>query len=553
MASIPPSADFIIIGGGLAGCVLASRLSLGRPECSILIIEAGSNTTGHPLTSSPLACFSAHFSDLDWAYSTVPQKNLNDRSCYAAAAKGLSGGSAINYGTWTRGPAADYDRWANKVDDLGWGYQGLLPYFRKTEKHFDIYADPQQHGFSGPIHTASVSSSDPKRKYPLRQPVKEAWKELAVEFIPDANSGTPLGVSELVENWREGQRQPAAQAYDLSRVQILTNTLVDHVVIEEITGSMVATGVKLANGDTIHAMKEVIISAGTYRTPQILMLSGIGEAKDLAKHKIPIKFENPAVGRNFHDHLAICLWWKLQHPEQGLALGSPLWSEPSYLKGLPSDWIAWQRTPTDLMQRALLADHDSTDSEDLLASSRCHTETITVYAPAGAPFAQVPIPFDGTHIATSILGMAPTSRGTITISSSDPSAAPVINPNYYSTEADRVALRHGVRQALKLFKNTASGRAIIEAEVPPPGYKALNDDATDEDIDFRVQRVANTFYHAAGTAEMGEVVDTALRVKGVERLRVVDASVIPIPISAHYQVIVYALAEKAADLILGGE
>ncbi|RDW58294.1 hypothetical protein BP5796_12224 [Coleophoma crateriformis] len=494
MASIPQSADFIIIGGGLAGCVLASRLSLRRPECSILIIEAGSDTAGHPLTSSPLACFSAHFSDLDWAYSTVPQKNLSDRSCYAAAAKGLSGGSAINYGTWTRGPAADYDRWAKKVDDLGWGYHGLVPYFRKVEKHFDSHANPQQHGFSGPIHTASVSSSDPNRKYPLRQPVKEAWKELAVEFVPDANSGNPLGVSELVENWREGQH---------------------HVVIEELSGSMVATGVRLASGDTIHATKEVIISAGTYRTPQILMLSGIGEAKDLAKHKIPIKFENPAVGRNFHDHLAICLWWKLRYPEQGLALGSPLWIEPSYLKGLPSDWIAWQRTPTDLMQRALLADHDSADSDDLLASSRCHIEIITVYAPAGAQFAQVPIPFDGTHVATPILGMAPTSRGTITISSSDASAAPVIDPNYYSTEADRVALRHGVRQALKLFKSTESGQTIIEDEVPPPGYKTLNDDASDEDIDFRVQRVANTFYHAAGTAEMGEVVDTELRVKGV--------------------------------------
>jgi choline dehydrogenase-like flavoprotein len=156
MAQTTPidSYDYIIIGGGLAGCVLASRLHEKKPSLSILLLEAGPDCTGHPLTSAPLACFGAHHSDLDWDYKTAPQKHLDGRDCYAAAGKVLSGGNAINYGSWTRGPKADYDHWAEVVGDQQWSYDGLLPYFKKTEQHYgDAEKDSQQHGFDGPIHS----------------------------------------------------------------------------------------------------------------------------------------------------------------------------------------------------------------------------------------------------------------------------------------------------------------------------------------------------------------------------------------------------------------
>jgi choline dehydrogenase-like flavoprotein len=548
---IPTTADYIILGGGIAGCVLASRLKEADSSLSIVLIEAGQDPTGHPLTTAPLACFAAHHSDLDYAYRTVPQEHLGGRQCYAAGAKVLSGGSAINYGAWTRGPAADFDSWADQVGDTEWSYHGLLPYFKKTEQYTPSQqVDPEQHGANGPIHVVSVSDSDPIRKYPLREPIERAWSELGVKRVWDANGGEPLGLTEAVEAWRDGKRQCASHAYNLSGVTVLCSTVVHRVIIEDVSGVKTATAVELVGGQNIIAAREIILSCGAYRTPQVLMLSGIGAKADVTRHNIPSMVDSPEVGRNFHDHLAVCLWWKLRHPEQGLALGTSEWKDPAYSKGLPSDWIAFSRVPDEVLSQALVADAEFTDAHDLLKPERCHLETLVAYAPAGAHLADVAIPLDGTHMTAAVLGMTPTSRGTVTIASDDPQTPPQIDPNYYATEADRQSFRYGIRQALRLFQETQSGSGIVENEVPPEGYPGLHADSTDAEIDARVSRVGNTFYHAGGSASMGKVVDTQLRVYGVDRLRVVDASVIPIPIAAHYQAIVYAIAEKAADMIL---
>jgi choline dehydrogenase-like flavoprotein len=552
MASqIPTDADYIIVGGGISGCTVASRLQRGNPSLSIVLIEAGGDAVGHPLTSAPLACFGAHHSELDWAYTTTPQPHLNNRSCYAAAAKVLSGGSGINYGTWLRGPSIDFDRWADTIEDSGWSYKSLLPYFKKIEEYENSDVTGQeQHGHDGPIHVVSVHDSDPKREYPLRGPIHTAWTELGVKHVQDGNGGSPLGIAELVENWKDGKRQCASQIYDLSGVKVLTRTIVQRIIVEEKSGKKIASGVELVGGHKISASKEVIVACGAYRTPQVLMLSGIGRAAELARHGIPIIVDAPEVGQNFHDHLALCIWWKLKNPELGLSLGTPLWTDPAYFKGLPADWVVFQNAPKELLQTALQADGNTVHKKDLLHPERCHTETLVVYAPAGGPVAGMEIPLDGTHITTPVLGMTPTSRGFITIASADPLSDPIIDPNYYATEADRVVLRHGIRQSLRLMQETTAGIKFVESEVPPEGFPKLTSASTDEEIDARVRRVGNTFYHAAGSASMGKVVDTQLRVYGVEGLRVVDASVIPVPIAAHYQASVYAVAEKAADMIL---
>ncbi|KAE8339533.1 hypothetical protein BDV24DRAFT_176032 [Aspergillus arachidicola] len=536
--------DYIIIGGGLAGCALASRLYEKNNSLNILIIEAGTNAADHPLTKAPLACFGAHYSPLDWAYTTVPQKNLNGRQCYNSAGKALGGGSATNYGTWTRGNAADYDRWAKLVGDEGWSYEGLLPYFKKTETHFDgAKADPAMHGTDGPIHNASVTSSSPHRKYPLREPLRDAWARVGVEYVQDANAGSPLGLGELVENWRAGQRQISSEAYVIFNcpgITVMTETMVKRIILEERDGKKekVATGVEVVGGEKYFASREVILSAGAYRTPQVLMLSGIGPA-ELANHNITQLVDAPEVGRNLHDHFSFVRWWKLRHPEQGLSIGTPLWSDPAYALGLPADWNATVQAPREVLVEALKADGESEsalETHPYFAPDSCHAEIIIVYAPAGAAIAGADIPMDGTHIASAILGMVPTSRGRVTIASADPMTPPLIDPNYYSTEVDRAILRAAIRQTTQVLSETPEGKAMIECEASHPGFNPLRPDSTDEEIDAQVKQGGNTFYHPAGSASMGSVVDTELRVKGVENLRVVDA-------------IIYAIAEKAADII----
>lgn len=546
--------DFIIVGGGLAGSALAGRLAEKNSDAKILIIEAGPNLAGHPLTGSPLACFGAHFSPLDWAYRTVPQTHLDGRQCYASGGKGMGGGSAVNYGSWTRGNAADYNHWARIVDDPAWSYEALVPYFKRTETHFDPAADPEVHGRTGPIHNVSVSASSADRKYPLKETLRAAWEKLGVEYLEDPNNGNPKGFGELVENWKEGQRQLSSEAYGVFQrpeISVKTETLVQRILIEERDGKKVATGVETVSGEKFFASREVIVSSGAYRTPQVLMLSGIGPADELAKHNIPQLVDAPEVGRNFHDHFALNQWWKLQRPEEGLSIGTPLWNSPAYGLGLPCNWVATEQAPLDEVKRALEADGETVEGNPYLAPDSTHTETLIVYAPAGGQVAGVDVPMDGTHIASAVLGMTSTSRGSVTLASADVTTAPFIDPNYYATELDRATLRSAIRQITKLFTETAEGKDIVEGELTHPGLKPLRADSTDEEIDAVIKKGGNTFYHPAGSAAMGKVVDTQLRVKGVEGLRVADASVMPLSVTAHYQAIVYAIAEKAADLISG--
>ncbi|MCJ1402321.1 hypothetical protein MMC11_005541 [Xylographa trunciseda] len=538
------NADVIIVGGGIAGCVLASRLQQRNSTLKVLLIEAGLDVTDHPLVPFAETAPLLQGSELDWNYTTVPQQHLDGRTCVQNSGKALGGGSAINVCGWIRGDANDYDAWATLVGDQRWSYKGFLPYFRKTE-HYHNIANLNEHGDAGPIYTQSITSSG--RIYPLREQVQGAWASAGVKGISDANSGSPQGLSQLVENRRDGLRQLASVLYPLAGVQVMTNALVKLVMLQRQHNRLKAVGVELADESIYTANKMVILSAGAYRTPQILLLSGIGPAAELALHCIPQRVDAPDVGRNFHDHFSVAQLWKLRSPENGHAAGSPLWKDPAYSKGVPLDWVVTQSVPQDGLRGAIVADEGTvSDDHPLLIRPRSFMESLLVYA--GASQADPIVPLDGTHVTTTVAALLPTSRGTITLASTDPHAAPLIDPNYYATEIDRYVMRTGLRKLAQVL-GSPQGQAFIVNETAPDGYEPLHSKSTDEEIDARVRKSGKTLHHPGGSAAMGKVVNSSLEVIGVDALMVVDASVLPAPIAGHYQACVYALAEQAADIL----
>ena len=402
------------------------------------------------------------------------------------------------------------------------------------------------------MYTSSVTTS--RRQYPLRQTILNAWKRLGLKQIEDANNGFPQGIAELVENRRNGLRQLTSQVYPLEGAHILSETMVKRILLSDSPDGKLATGVELADMRQLHVKPggEILLCAGSYRSPQVLMLSGIGSKDELAQHDIPQHINSPWVGKNFHDHQMIFRYWKLRHPEQGLAMGSSALSDPVFQGGNPADWLATLSVPTSGLQAAIAKDEGTlvSHTHTLLNGPRSHLEMNVLYAAFGAEQIGLQIPVDGTAIMSYYMACQPSARGSITLASNDPNAHPVIDPNYCGTEADRFVMREGWRVLSRLMLETPEGQALVADEIVPEGYHCLSSTASDAEIDQRIKLGGVSCSHPAASCSMGKVVDTEFRVKGVKRLRVVDASVIPVPLSAHYQVPVFALAEQAVDIIL---
>ena len=542
-------ADFVIIGGGLAGCVVASRLANAPSKPSVLILEAGPNPSSDHDVVTPIGGFALQGSVLDWQYHTAPTPATKERSHVLTAGKTLGGGSMLNYCGWSRGDASDYDHWASQAGgDQRWNYSGLLPYFRRSENWFDKQADSVQHGFAGPILVTSVAASDHKRVYPLGKPLRQAWMDLGVGETA-ACEGRNQGASDWLETWINGERQPVHQRYPLKGVTVITNTPVTKILFTEDSDSPAAVGAILQDGRQVLAQKEVILSAGALQTPTLLQISGIGPSSLLSSFSIPVVYDSPAVGATYFDHFALFQLFKLHPSATGLAIGHPDLADPAFSKGFPCDLVVNEGIPSSILSAALDADN-ITDSERaaFLQSSRCFIESLVMYHPY-APG----IPVDGTFIATSVMLTLPTSRGRICLSSKHNSLEqPYIEPNYFSTSLDRVALVYGVRRMLQLTLKTSTLAPYIQEEVPPPGLEALTAESSDAAIEERIRAAGAAHFHPAGSVPVGKVLDAEMRVKGVKGLRVCDTSVFPSPVGGHPQASLYAVAEMAAEMILAG-
>jgi choline dehydrogenase-like flavoprotein len=302
---------------------------------------------------------------------------------------------------------------------------------------------------------------------------------LGIKEVDDINAGSPLGMADIVESRIKGQRVVASAAYSLEGVTVMTSTIARRVII---SSSKVATGVELADGRIFIAKSEIILSAGSVRTPQLLILSGIGPAEELNKHGIEQIVDAPEVGKNLWDHLGLIVNYKLRHPEIGAAIGSPAWVDPLFQNGNPIDWFTTSSVPREKLKTALSKDSgtDIPDDHHLLLSPRCHLAFFVQY---------VGRPIDGTLITGYALNKLPTSRGRVSLGSSDPADKPKIDNNHYATEADKYRLRTGLRLMSKMF-NTPAGKEMVVGEVVPEGMKAITATSTDEEIDVRVRKSA---------------------------------------------------------------
>ncbi|KAI1407198.1 GMC oxidoreductase [Hypoxylon sp. FL1857] len=538
--------DYVIIGGGLSGCALASRLKHSLPDRSVLVIEAGPDPAPEHDVVTLLGGFALQGSALDWQFRTATTPSTAGRAHTLTAGKTLGGGSVLNYGGWSRGDGPDYETWAARLGgDNRWSYAGLLPYFKRSERYYDPDADPNYHGFEGPMKVTPVKASHVNRKYPLRYPLERAWTELGTKKNLDPFAGRLTGLSDYYENWEDGKRRPSHVAYSLDEVAVKTSCPVSQILFEKTRGDPKATGVKLENGQIITAKKEVILSAGTLQSPRLLLRSGVGEPSVLSDRNISLVQSLPGVGQQYFDHFALFQWFKLKDPSRGLALGHPNLSDPVFVAGMPVDWVVNEGLPRDILEKAL--DEDGVtgrEREALLQPGRVFVETLVLYHPLAPGF-----PNDGSIVCTSVMLTLPSSRGRVSLPQDIDSTNPHIEPNYFTTALDRVCLIYGARRLLRLMLGTESMRDFVESEVPPPGHTPLTLESSDNEIENRIRAIGVAHFHAAGSCPMGSVVDGDLRVKGVQGLRICDASIFPAPVGGHPMASLYGVVEQAADII----
>ncbi len=526
--------DYVIVGAGSAGCVLAARLT-EDPTTQVLLVEAGPPDDADEI-HIPAATNLLFKSVYDWDYQTVPQERACSRRIYWPRGRTLGGSSSINAMIYMRGNRYDYDTWRDEYGCTGWGYADLLPYFLRSEGN--SRGSSAYHGAGGPL-----SVEDLRHKSALTTAFVDAAKVFGLPPNNDFNAQRQDGVGFYQVTQKKGRRWSAADAYlrpAMARpnLTVQTDTLVTRIVFE---GDRAAGVRYLLRGseEFVRAEREVILAAGAVGSPQLLMLSGVGAADHLRDHDIDVVADSPGVGGNLSDHPMVTVMW---HTPKTRAL----WEH-----GGPVNLTRWQLTHRGPLVTNIAEAGGFSRSDPSLPAPDIQWHVLPT------PFEKQGLADPGKRALSVLITLVSvSSRGRIRLRSGDPRHKPDIDPAYLSAAADIAPLIKGIR----LAREIAAGRPmskICKGELAPGG-----DLRTDDEFREFIRRDLGTLYHPVGTCAMGgdsrlaasritSVVDTELRVRGVEGLRVVDASVMPAVPRGNTNAPTIAIAERAADLIVG--
>ncbi|WP_435418973.1 GMC family oxidoreductase N-terminal domain-containing protein [Parerythrobacter aurantius] len=526
--------DYIVIGGGSAGSAVAGRLAVDGTR-KVCLLEAGGRNDNMLVKTPGFMPFL--LKNTNYRYETVPQKGLNGRIGYQPRGKGLGGSSAINAMVYIRGNRWDYDNWAAMGCD-GWSYDDVLPWFIKAEGN--VRGADRYHGESGPLFVSDQTAANP-----TSHSFVEAAAQLQLPCNNDFNGEKQEGFGLYQVTQRQGERWSAARAYveplrGTPNFAIRTKTLVERLIIDngKVTGVAVRTGGFGGKREILTARKGVILSAGAFNSPQILMLSGIGPAEHLKSHGIAVKLDKPAVGSNLQDHIDYVSGWET---ESKVPIGDSLEGTARMAKAI----IEHRRKRTGIMT--------------------------TPYAEAGGFWTVMPdspAPDVQWHFVPAVLEdhgrekvkghgfslhacvLRPESRGTVRLGSSDPAAPPLIDPNFLDDDRDIAVMREGVRLSHRIVE----GPALRDYKPTDRHPVDLDDNAQ---LDELIRNRADTVYHPVGTCRMGAdedaVVDTRLKARGIDGLWIADASIMPKIVSGNTNAPSIMIGERCADFVIAAE
>lgn len=524
--------DYIIVGGGSAGCVLAGRLS-EDPQVRVCLLEAGGNGDGLIVNVPAGAVAMLSKTINNWLFETTPQPGLNNRKGLQPRGKCLGGSSAINAMVYIRGHRWDYDNWA-ALGNNGWSYEDVLPYFRKSE-HNERFNN-EYHGTNGPLWVSDSRTDSPFHDYFLK-----AANECGIPTVDDFNGENQEGAGVFQVTQKNGERLSSARAYlfpymgKRSNLCVETSAHVQRILFE----GKRAVGVEFKQGNevrTLRARKEILLSAGAFQSPQILMLSGVGDAKALGQHGIPVIHHLPGVGQNLQDHPDFIFGYTTHSPATFGFTAGGIW-------------------------RALKATHTYRHKRRGLWTSN--------FAEAGAfvkTKPDLPAPDIQLHLVTALVDdhgrklhfnqgyschvclLRPRSRGSVQLAGRDPEVAPLIDPAFLSDPQDLEDMVEAYKITRRVMQSPSIAR-WMEKDMFTQNVKS------DEEIRQVLRERSDTVYHPVGSCKMGvdemAVVDPQLKVIGIEGLRIVDASIMPTLIAGNTNAPVMMIAEKAADMIKG--